>query len=75
MDWVIALLATFLFVGGHDRSAFWLMVLAVGVGVVTIVLRLRSGNSESESWLPPKLLILTVISSAALWLGARSAMF
>lgn len=75
MDWLIALVAIFLFVGGHDRAAFWLMALAVVVGVGSIVFRLRDGYSESGSWLPPKLVTLAVLMSAALWLGARSAMF
>ncbi|MBB4376167.1 hypothetical protein SAMN05216573_113117 [Bradyrhizobium sp. Rc3b] len=74
MEWLIALVATFLFVGGQDRGAFWIMALAVVVGIGSIVLRLRSGYSESGSWLPPKLVILAVLMSAALWLGARSAM-
>lgn len=75
MEWLIALVATFLFVGGHDRGAFWLMALAVVVGIGSIVLRLGSSYYEAESWLPPKLVVLAVLMSAAWWLGARSAMF
>lgn len=75
MDWLIALAATFLFVGGHDRSAFWLMIVAVVVGIGTIVVRLRGSYAEARSWLPPKLVILAVLSSAALYLGARTAIF
>ncbi|PIT04883.1 hypothetical protein TSA1_32150 [Bradyrhizobium nitroreducens] len=75
MDWLIALFAIFLFAGGHDRSAFWLMTLAVIVGIGSVVLRLRSDYSNFQSWLPPKLVIVAVLASAALWLGARAAMF
>lgn len=75
MEWLIALVALFLFAGGHDRVAFWLMALSVVVGICSIVLRLRSSYSESGSWLPSKLLILAVLVSAALSLGFRSAIF
>jgi hypothetical protein len=75
MEWLIALAATFVFVGGHDRGAFWLMALAVVLGTGIIVFRLRSNYPDTGSWLPPKLVILAVLTSAALWLGARSAMF
>lgn len=75
MEWLIALVATFLFVGGQDRSAFWLMVFAAVVGAGSVVWRLRSKYPDSGSWLPPKLVILAVLTIAALCLGARSAMF
>ena len=74
MDWIAALLGVFVFAGGHDRLAFWIMLAAVVISLATIIRRLRSGY-EHGHWLQQKIVILVVVSAAALWLGARASVF
>lgn len=72
MDWILALLAVFAFATSHDRLAFWIMIAAVLVNLGTIAWRLPHNHGNAERWFLPKLLILVILSIAALCIGARA---